>query len=190
MVSFYASQRTWLPELAESVPIDGIPQLRPLQYQLRDPYISRRSPETFTAQSHFAFPELSRLVCSLLVAILLTGCSDLLSFFSLIISQVPLLARCTSLPVFPFSQTNLCFIPFLEFVLFVFPIRPPRPPGFPLRTSAAGAIAPRGIVILLGLRPIFIPTTPADDQPALCCTPSHLVSTVYSHAATFILMSQ
>jgi hypothetical protein len=119
-----------LPELAESVPIDGIPQLRPLQYQLRHPYISRRSPETFTAQSHFAFPELSRLVCSLLVAILLTGCSDLLSFFSLIISQVPLLARCTSLPVFPFSQTNLCFIPFLEFVLFVFPIRPPAHPAF------------------------------------------------------------
>jgi hypothetical protein len=113
----------------------------------------------------------------------------LLSFFSLITSQVPFLARCTSLPVFPFSQTNLCFIPFLEFVLFVFSIRPPSPPGFPLRTSAAGAIAPRGIVILLRLRPILIPTTPADDQPALCCTPSHLVSTVYSHACSYVYLN-
>jgi hypothetical protein len=40
----------------------------------------------------------------------------LLSFFSLIISQVPFLACCTSLRVFPFFQLNLCFIPFLQFV--------------------------------------------------------------------------
>jgi len=64
---------------------------------------------------------LTCVVCFLLVAILLTGSSGLLSFFSLIISQVPFLARCRSLPVFPFSQTNLCFIPILAICFVSFP---------------------------------------------------------------------
>jgi hypothetical protein len=102
-----------LAELAESVPIDGIPQLRPLQAirMLRNPYIARRFLNLHRSKS-IAFPELSRLF-SLLVASLLTGSSVSLSFFSLIISQVPFLAGCTSLPVFPFSQTHLSFIPIL-----------------------------------------------------------------------------
>ncbi len=53
---------------------------------LRDPYISRRSLETFTAQSHFAFPELSRLVCF---------CSSPSS------SQAPLICFLSSLSLYP-----------------------------------------------------------------------------------------
>ncbi len=137
MVSFYAAQRTWLAELAESVPVDRIPQLRPLQSirMLRDPYIARRSPDPAPLKVKCVSWTLSSVLSarrqpphSLCFAFFLLshyiagsvarpqpppGSSVSLSFFALIVSQVPFLARCTSLPVFPFSQTHLFFIPIL-----------------------------------------------------------------------------
>ncbi len=72
-------------------------------------------------------------------------------FFLLSLYPVPDVSRTPALPVFPFSHTYSVSSPYL-FLPFVFSL-------FSL---------------------IFIPNSAAHDQPTVCSTPNHLVSTVYT----------
>ncbi len=80
-----------------------------------NPYIARRSPEPSPLKVILRF--LSPLVSSAFCSSPSSSQAPLLC----IICQVPFLARCTSLPVFPFSQTNLCFVPIRAIYFVSFP---------------------------------------------------------------------
>ncbi len=128
LVSFYAAQRTRLAEFVESVPIDGIPQLHPVQ-SIRMLLYSRTFSWTFTAQSHFAFPELYHLVCILLVAILLTGSLGFVFFLisHYIPGSVSSTLHVSSCPSF---LSNKYLFHSCNLFCFFSPLAPPADPAF------------------------------------------------------------
>ncbi len=160
---FYAAQRTWLAELAGSVPIDGIPQLHPL-HSIRMLLYNQTFSWTFTAQSHFAFPELSRLVCILVVAMLLTG-SLWFSFFLLshyIPGSVSSRLHVSSCPSF---LSNKSLFRSCNFFCFFSPLRPPADPAFIYAQLQLPQLHPVGLPFSLAcVQYSYVPPLPMTSQ--------------------------